>query len=177
MLSLPRRWLPWLVAGFMMMPTLMTFAVLLKDGKPWWLALAIPLGIWLVAVPLVRVVIWTTGWDRLARQFASRRGWDDGEPAWLETVVSIGLRRPWMTLNNCVRFACDAQAITMEIERPFRLATPTIRLPWSELGTPQPVRGWTDVVEIVDKAGKPLSVRLFLPAELLRPTPERTPTH
>lgn len=171
MLSIPRRWLPWLVASLMLVPTTITWIVLIKEGKPAWMGLIIPLIVMVVVLPLVRGMVWFMGWDRLARQFAEapgRASQAQGEPAWADTVASVALRKPWLFMNNCVRYACDETALTLAIEHPFRLGTPTIRMAWSRLGTPAPVAGHAGLVEIVEKDGSPLTVRLFVPEELLR---------
>jgi hypothetical protein len=165
-MSIPRHLLPWICLAIMGMPTFFLTAIAVNQRLPWWHVPVIIVGIMLLALLLVRVCLLIAGWDRLARRLPGSPMTLPQQPAWNPMLVSIALGKPWMMLNNCVRWASDTRGLTLAIERPFNLATPAIVIAWDEAAA-HPVPGYAELMELIPTSGTPLPTRLFVPRELL----------
>ncbi len=161
--------LPWLIP-VLALPALVVFTVLAFQSRSW--LPFVPLGLCVVAVPLVIVhpLIGFAGWDKLARAFpATPQQLADAN--WHENLTTIALKRPWMSLNNCIIWSSNDDRLLLAIAPPFNYFFPAraICIPWNQLDSLKPLSRTGDSFEIVTTASRPLPVSLFVMRDIVIP--------
>ncbi len=128
-----------------------------------------------VVVPLVAR---SFGWSRLARHFArlqstrienaSAEEVAPSAPAWREMLCSVTFNKPIYSLNNCVRWAEDDAALTLQLDAPFHWGLPKLVIPWDQIDGFRVEDSFLNrSVELLPRAGSAFPVRLFVPEELV----------
>ncbi len=140
----------------------------------------------LLAAPIlvVPLVARSFGWTRLARHFARLRSTriervSDGEvaastPAWREVLCTVTFNKPIYSLNNCVRWAEDEVALTLQLDAPFNFGLPTLVIPWDQVDGFRTEDSFLHrAVELLPRPGCTFPVRIFVPRELVEAEIER----
>ncbi|MBL0871270.1 MAG: hypothetical protein IBJ18_11920 [Phycisphaerales bacterium] len=129
----------------------------------------------LLVIPLVAR---SFGWARLARHFARlpsastvRGGGEDAAastPAWRDLLCTVSFNKPLYSLNNCVRWAEDDVALTLQLDAPFHWGLPRLVIPWEQIDGFRVEDSFLNrSVELLPRAGCTFPVRLFVPEELV----------
>lgn len=140
----------------------------------------------LLAAPIlvVPLVARSFGWSRLARHFARLRSTRfehaiaeeaaASTPAWRELLCSVTFNKPLYSLNNCVRWAEDEVALTLQLDAPFNIGLPTLVIPWDQVDGFRTEDSFLHrAVELLPRAGCTFPVRIFVPRELVEAEIER----
>lgn len=140
----------------------------------------IALAVLLLAAPVVVVplVARSFGWARLARHFArlqststDRGGSEEtapSAPAWRDLLCTVSFNKPLYSLNNCVRWAEDDIALTLQLDAPFHLGLPRLVIPWEQIDGFRVEDSFLHrAVELLPRPGCTFPVRLFVPEELV----------
>lgn len=153
-----------------------------QGGSPTTLDVIVGCGLaaFLFAAPvlIVPLIARSFGWARLARHFArlqstpinhaSAEEIAPSTPAWRELLCSVMFNKPIYSLNNCVRWAEDDAALTLQLDTPFHWGLPTLVIPWDQIdGFRTEDSFFNRAVELLPRAGCTFPVRLFVPEELV----------
>lgn len=146
----------------------------------------IALAVLLLAAPVVVVplVARSFGWSRLARHFARLRSpriehasAEEGAasaPVWREMLCNVTFNKPLYSLNNCVRWAEDEVALTLQLDAPFNVGLPTLVIPWDQVDGFRMEESFLHrAVELLPRPGCTFPVRIFVPRELVEAEIER----
>jgi hypothetical protein len=166
-LNLQRGSLLWILLATSVVPVSLVTLLTAQQGA-WHVPLIVVALVLLVPLLAVRFIAYPMGWFWLARSFPFPR---DARPAWADTLTTMGLRKPWLGLNNCIAWASDGDALCLMFDRPFGWGMPRVRIPWEAIDEIKPANGLApdkaQAFELVASAARPLPVRVFVARDLV----------